>query len=262
MNKLISVIALSAAVTLFFAGCDNTVKEEETTDSNEEFIEIIDKSRPVTSGNLITKTNTDDDGNVNVSYYDNSSKLVEQYVWNGDDNLSHVVMTYNSNTLLSSKEEISPDGQSNVVYNYQYDDNDKLSKTSISSFSGGYIEKTVTYDSGSNITGTTLYTYGEKNEVKKIERFNGNDNIIDYIIYDYSESGLRTKATEFNADGKMREFTVLEYDDGALLSKESRYNEDADLTGYNTYDYYEDGRIKASKQFDSNGKLLSSSEFD
>ena len=50
-----------------------------TTDNSQQIMDAIDKSSPITTGNLITKTDTDEDGNLNINYYDSNGNLVDNY---------------------------------------------------------------------------------------------------------------------------------------------------------------------------------------
>ena len=80
MYKAISILVLGAVfAACLLCSCDADKSEELTTDINDKVISAIDKSSPITDGNLITKTNTDDDGNINIDFEGDAS-LIGSYI--------------------------------------------------------------------------------------------------------------------------------------------------------------------------------------
>lgn len=263
MNKAISIILFGTVVlACLLTGCDPTVNDEESTGTNDEIIAAIDKSLPITTGNLITKTDTDKDGNINVKYYDNNDNLVEQYIWNDDNEVSHVLMTYSDRKLLTTKEEISSDGKSNVVYSYQYDSNDNLYQTTVSEFADGFITKATVYDNEDIKTEYSLYFYNETDQLSKIERYDEKDKLQDYCTYEYDTKGYKTKYSEFSADGNIQKYITFKYNDASLLEKEEYFDSSNVLQNYYIYEYYDSGNIKTSSQYDSAGNQITKDYYD
>lgn len=263
MQKAISILILGAiTLSCLLCSCDLDSGHEETTDVNDEIIEAIDRSSPITDGNLITKTDTDEDGNINIKYFDNKDNLVEQYIWNDEKEVSHVVMTYSSTDKITKKEEISSDGQTNIVYSYQYDSDDVLQQTTISTFENGMMKKTCTYDNEDNQTSVSIYHYTDSNRLTKIERYDGENILQEYFEYEYNESGLTTKYSAYTASGQIKKYTTFEYNDASQLVKEKYFDAADSLQNYFVYEYHESGNTKSCTKYDADGSLISQSSFE
>lgn len=263
MYKTVSVFIFAAfCISLILSACDINTDNEYESESNNEIIEVIDKSKPITDGNLITKTNTEKDGSINVEYFDNSDNLVEQYVWKDDAPVSHYVMTYTDDNLVMTKEEISPDGSDNVVYSYQYDSDNSIFQTTKSIYKDGMLTKSEIYDSNNTVTESTHYTYNENKKLSQVRRFDNNDILLEYFSYEYTDNGLMKKYSSHTADGDIKMYTTFEYNSEALLICEKYFNEKNELQYSMSYDYYESGTKKSSTKYDSQGNILSQTNFD
>lgn len=262
MYKAISILVLGAVfAACLLCSCDADKSEELTTDINDKVISAIDKSSPITDGNLITKTNTDDDGNINIDYFDNKGNLVEQFVWQDESTKSHTVMKYSEDNKVMSKEEISPDGQSNVVYSYQYDSDNNITGTTVSTFSDGMLKKSSTCDSDDNVTSNSYYFYDDSKNLTKIERRDSNDALIEYFEYTYDTDGQKSKYSSFAADGAIKKYTLFEYNDKSQLIQE-KYFDSSDVMQYRfVYEYFDSGNMKSSTQYDSNDNIVSQDTF-
>ena len=249
-------------LSCIMCGCDTASGNEETTDMNEDIIAAIDRSAPITTGNLITKTSTDTDGNINICYYDNNDNLVEKYVWDEDSEVSHVIMSYSATAKLITKEDISPDGQTNTVYSYKYDSDDTLSQTTVSEFEDGFLAKSTTYDSEENVTGYSLYFYNDTKGLSKIEIYDEGDTLLEYFMYEYDANGNKVKYSAFSADGNLEQYTTFEYNDASLLVKEKYFNSANELQNYSIYEYYDSGSMKTAAKYDSDGNEISKDYFD
>ena len=256
-----AIIAAALSLTVLLCGCSTKDSKESSTDNNEMLIEIIDKSTPITDGNLITKTNTDDDGNINVDYYDNNGNLVEQFLWENDEKKAHTVMKYSQDNKMLTKEELSPDGQSNVIYSYEYDEKNNLSSSTESVYSDGALSKSVTYDADSNETGRTEYRYNDNGQLTKIERYD-NSGIAEYFEYEYNSDGLASKYASYSADGKIKKYTTFEYNDKALISVEYSYDASDVLQDRIVYEYYASGAMKSCTKYDASRNILTQSLMD
>ncbi|MBQ8209642.1 MAG: hypothetical protein IJZ35_03555 [Clostridia bacterium] len=263
MKKVFSAILIITVISLFFlCSCDNAKNDEEqSTDFNEEMIAVIEKSPALTSGNLITKTDTDDDGNIIVTYYDNKDNPVEEYVWNGDEKISHNVMQYTESGLISTREEISPDGKSNTVYFYSYSDNGVLTGTTISTYENSLLIKTSTYDANENITEYILNSYNDKNLVVKAQRYNGDDNLLEYSVYDYNENSQLKKFSTFTADDELEKYTTFEYNSEGQKISEKYFDGNNVLQSRYVTEYYDSGETKSITVYDGNGNIVSSETF-
>lgn len=260
MKKSFSVlILLSLLLAYVLCGCNtNKTGTEQESGFNDEILAIIEKSSTITSGNLITKTATDSDGNLNVRYYDANNNLVEEYVWDNDKVISHNVMKYTENGMIMSKEQISDDGQSNVVYFYNYDANDVLIGTTESIYSNGLLEKAVNYDADGVKTSYTINNYNTNKLLTRIECFDGDDKLQMYHINEYNESNLIKKHSVYSASERLQEYVVFEYNDTGLQVSEKHYNADGKLVNDYVTEYYESGEKKSSIVYDSNGNIISS----
>lgn len=264
MQKAISKILLGSLVlSVLLSSCSSDkTNGENSTDLSDEMVAVIEKSSPVTPGNLITKTSTDKKGNVSVIYYDSNDNPVEEYVWNGDDKISHTVTTYTSTNKVSTKENISPDGDSNIMYSYQYNDNDELIQSTVSEFEDSLLKKSTTYDADENITGYSLNTYTDSGSISGIYIYDANDNLLEYFRYKYNSSGYQSGYSAYSADGSLQKYTTTEYDDNGNAILEKYFDADGNLLKYFKTDYYESGNIKSRTEYDSSGKIISSDTFD
>ena len=67
MLKTIALLVLSSAlVAILFTSCSEQTSDEPTSVTNDRIIAAIDKSVPISEGNLITKTETDENGNLKM----------------------------------------------------------------------------------------------------------------------------------------------------------------------------------------------------
>lgn len=263
MNKTISVFILGAIfVSCVLSACDVKTNNESETDINSEIIEVIEKSQPISDGNLITKTNTEKDGSINVEYFDNNDNLVEQYVWKDDDKISHSVMTYTEDNMIMTKEEISPDGQSNTVYSYQYDSDNNISQTTKSLYENGLIKKSETYNNNDEITGSAEYIYNAENKLSQIKRYDESQALLEYFTYEYMDNGMVNKYSSYSADGEIKKYTTFEYNEDSLPVLENYFDGDDKKEYSIAYDYYESGAKKSSTQYDSNGNIISQTTYN
>lgn len=264
MRKVIPLLLFSAViVAISLSGCDNKVTEEETTDVNEKIIATIDKSLPVTKGNLITKTNTDVDGNIAINYYDSVGNLVESYLWSEDDEiLSHSIITYTPDNNVQQKEEIAPDGSSTSVESYQYDNNGDLKTKTINEFNDGKLSKSTSYSADGEITGYSLSEYSEEGLLEKIERFDNSNKLCEYYTYEYNDFGQTIKYSSFNSEHNLICYTLFDYNKKGLLETEKYYNSENKLENYYLFTYYDNGSIQSSASYDSQGNLLSEDYFE
>ncbi len=255
-------ILFSATLLLFLlCGCDNVNLGEETTDVNETVIQTIDKSRPVTTGNLITKTKTDEDENIHVEYYDSLGNLVENYIWNKNDTVvSHSIIKYTPDNKIQKKEEIFPESSDSIIETYQYDADGNVSTKNVSEYNNNQLSKSANYDSQDTLLNYSLSQY-ENNLRTKIEKFNADDSLIEYFTYEYNQSGLMTKYATFDKNDKIVKYTLFDYNESDLLLSEKYYSADDILKNYNEYTYNDDGTKKSVISYDGNGNLLSENYF-
>lgn len=262
MKKVLSMIVLGAVGTaLLLASCDaNTTSDDESTQLSEEMVQIIEKSSPVTSGNLITKTNSGSDGNVYVEYYDNNDNLVEEYVWNDDEFISHTVTTYTQSNLYATKEFIAQDGSRNLLYSYEYE-NESLVATKLSEYENGLLKKSTTTDADGNVTGYSVNSYNSNNQIEKIEIFNADDVLSEYYTYTYDSEGRQTKYSACSADGTVLKYTAFEYSENGTVT-EKYFDAKGTLEKYFIKEYFKDGNIKSNTEYDSQGNIISQDIFE
>ncbi len=262
MNKAISLMILASMVlTLILCSCSPKPAEEETTDISQQIITAIDKSSPITEGNLITKTNTDKNGNLNIDYYDSQGNLVENFIWSEDKNISHSIMKYSSEDLLVQKEELSPDGQRNKVESYQYDENNNIQKTTVSEFEDGKLKTSTIFDAGNKKTSQSLSFY-ENDRLSKVERYDAEGNLEEYYTYKYNEEGKTVKYSAYYSDGTLKKYTTFEYNEKGLLETEKYFDGNDKSDGYYTFTYHDSGNMKSSTHYNADGKKVSEDFFE
>ena len=263
MRKAIPLFILSAAlISVLTTGCKTTITDESTTDVNDQIIETIEKSKPITQGNLITKTNTDDDGNVSVDYYNSDGNLVESYLWNDNEVLSHSIITYTSDNNIQKKEEIDSDGSSSSVESYFYDNAGNLQSKTLNEFSEGRLSKSTTYSSDGKVTGYSVSEYNEDDLLIKINRYDNNDKLCEYYTYEYNDKGQAIKYSAFDSNNQLIRYTLFEFDDKGLIQREEYYDGKDSLENYYIFTYDYNGNMISSANYDADGNLLTEDYFD
>ncbi|MBO5935083.1 MAG: hypothetical protein J6Q94_06305 [Clostridia bacterium] len=262
MNKAISLLLLFAiTIALVLCSCAPQQTEEPTTDNNQQILDVIDKSSPITTGNLITKTETDENGNLNINYFDSNGNLVENFVWSDDENISHSLMKYSGTDLLVQKEDISPDGQRNKVESYQYDDNNKVQKTTVSEFEDGKLKTSTIFNADNKKISKSLSFY-ENNRLSKVERYDADDKLEEYYVYEYNTDGKNIKYSAFYPDGTLKKYTTFEYNEKGLLETEKYFDGNNNPDGYYSFTYHDSGNMKSSAYYDKDGKKISEDIFE
>lgn len=263
MQKAVSLLILSAVLlSILLCGCDSSGKEEETTDNSESISVAIEKSSPITKGNLITKAKIDGNNNINVEFYDNNGNLAELFVWDGENQKSHTVMTYSESKKMITKEELTPTGNHSLFTSYQYDSSDALVQSTVSEYEDGILTKATTYDKDNNVIGYSVSERNDSDQVTKIERYDGADKLQEYFVYDYDKNGRTSKSSTYNGDGTLKKYTVFTFNDDGRLIEEHYYDGNDKLTEYYVYDYYESGNRKSLSYYGADGKLISSDSFE
>ncbi len=244
-------------LTILFTSCVKQRSEEPTTDDNDRIIAAIDKSTPISQGNLITKTDTDNEGNLNINYFDSDGNLVENFVWTETENIAHSVMTYSDSNMLILKEEINADGKTSSVEAYKYDTENNLTEKTVSEVQDGKTTKSTVYDSDDKILNSTAFSFNANDTLSKKEIFDSKNKLVEYLIYEYNDKFQNTKCSVFNADSTLKSYTCFEYNSSGLITKEQKFDGKDNLLDYYEMDYAADGSLSASRHFDSDGNLLS-----
>ncbi len=263
MRKTVLLITFSAAIIAAVLCSCGTVKEEETTNGDESVSYAVDRSYPITDGNLITKVKIDDEDCVNVEYYDNDGNLVEVFVWDEEYQKAHTLMKYSGDKMVS-KEELTPDGSHSLLTTYYYDDNGNASGSTVSEYEKGNIAKSTTYDKDGKITGRSESERDENNRLIKISKYDGNDTLLEYTQYEYKdEKNVNPyKLSVYNGDESLKSYTEFTYNDDDLCVKESHFDKDGKLSDYYAYEYYDSKTAKSFSRYDADGTLLSREEFE
>ncbi len=258
MQKTIALLVFSTVfLTLFLCACNKKPSEEQTTDNSDKVFTAIDKSTPISQGNLITKTDTDSDGNLNINYYDSKGNLVENFIWDDDEKVSHSVMTYSETNQLIQKENISPDGQSNTVESYKYNNENSVEQKTVSEYEDGKLKKSTMYDADNKCTGYSLSFYNEADLLTKIERYDSADKLIEYFMYEYNDESQNIKYSAYTSDAVLTKYTTFDYNDEGKVSQEKYFDGNNELLSYYTFEYDENGNMTISRSYDSQGNLKS-----
>ncbi len=262
MRKTISLIIFTAMVlTSSLTGCDINVSDAHTTELSDKVISVIDKSTPITQGNLITKTKTDDNGSISVDYYNSNGNMVESYVWDKNDNMtSHSVMTYDANNNITLKEHIDANGNRPFTENFYYTHDGKLDSKAEREYSDGKLTKETNFDSNGKKTGHSLTHYKDTLLVK-VERFEADGELDQYYVYEYNDNKQTIKYSSYNGDGELEKYTTFEYKNN-VLAKEMYFDDDDELIKYYLFEYFESGNKKSVNCYDKDNKLISSDYFD
>lgn len=202
-------------------------------------------------GNLISKVEIDDDGDVDRYTYEYDEKgnlLSEAYVSRYSNNTTTYRYDGNGNVLLKKTEY--KDGDKSQC-TYQYDEKGNLIFEQNVYADGKKDQHTYRYDENNNqIFRQSIYSDGRKHEFtwtydesgnKLTERYLYGGGSTGYYEYTYDKDGNLLVTKEENYDGEMEVVVQYTYDEHGNLVKEKRgASEKADEIQY-TYDGY--GRV-------------------
>lgn len=263
MQKAISLLLIGAVVmSVFLCSCESqSGNEESSTGDDEKIIAVIEKSIPITKGNLITKTKTDGK-DIIVDYYDSFANLIEEFVWaNGETQKQHTVYAYTQDNAIASVTELTPDGKHMLVTAYQYAGSDLYQKT-ISEYEDGRLNKTTTYNAQDEVTGYSLSHYGEEDRLEKIERFDSENKLEEYFLYEYDSAGRTSRYASYTADDQLKQYSTFTFNTDGKLTEEKYFNGNDELESYYKFSYYASGTMKDSVRYDANGNILSQDFFE
>jgi len=146
------------------------------------------------------------------------------------------ILLYSS---IDSKDPIS------IIDEYEYDEENRISKVSSPMYQDGEIIGTIKYD---------LYEYNSKGQLIRIENFNANSNSptgfinLKNYIYTYSDKGKKEKEKiEYPQIGSF-EYSVYKYDNGKL-TKIEKYNNSDNLESYIINEYNNSGNLIKETSF-------------
>lgn len=163
------------------------------------------------------------------------NNIFDNIVYQKDAKLKRVIL-YSS---IDSEDPI------NIVADYEYDDENRLSKVFSPMYQDGKIVGTIKYD---------LYEYNSQGQLMKIECFNANSNSptgfinLKNYVYTYSANGLKEKeAIEYPQIG-LFEYTIFKYELDKLVKIE-RYDNSDNLHSYIINDYNDSGYLIKETHF-------------
>jgi hypothetical protein len=146
-----------------------------------------------------------------------------------------------------SKEPIS------IVEEYEYDENDRISKTSSPMYQDGVIVGTIKYDE---------YYYNSSNQLIKKMNFNANVNSptgfinLKNIIITYNKDGSKKKETIEYPQAGYSEVFMYEYKNDRLV-KMLTYNRSSELESYVEYQYDDSGLLIKESSYAYDGHRFS-----
>jgi hypothetical protein len=140
----------------------------------------------------------------------------------------------------------------NIVEEYEYDDNGKISKVSSPMYNNGSIVGTIKYD---------VYEYNESGQLIKIMNYNANINSPTGFInlkntsLTYSTDGKKIRETKEYPMGGITEYLEFEYQNG-LLSKTKKYSGNL-LENYTEFQYDKSDNLIIETFYASDGQCIS-----
>lgn len=167
---------------------------------------------------------------------------------------------------LIKQTKYNSDGTVKFQYEFEYDQNGKVTKYTIYN-PDGTIYKQSEYNANEDIirtmdysTDITLcflyeYEYDANGNMTKQTAYN-DDGTISYISErEYDETGKVIKSASYNADGTMTSQTVSEYNSDGKMSKSTSYNADGTISSWSEYEYDENkNNTKFTLYQNNNGK--------
>ena len=145
---------------------------------------------------------------------------------------------------------VDSDTPLSIVEEYEYDEENRISKVSSPMYQEGEIVGTIKYD---------LYEYNSQGQLIKIENFNANSNSpTGYInlknyTYTYSNNGKKEKEyIEYPQIGSFA-YTLYKYDNGKLSRIEKYERNSDDLESYVINKYDNSGNLIKETSFSKNG---------
>ena len=196
------------------------------------------------NGKLAKKSDLDEAGNVRYSHewvYDKDGNLIQEISLAGDEQRVLREYSYDENGLLVKEIEYDEEGGIERVYEYKYDENNRL------------IQKSMRYDEDITITD---YEYDENGELITEPEF---EEEYENVKYEYDpETGLPISRTTRSGDGYG--YTVDEFYPTGIVMKSTWYSEDGEATRVHLYDEYgkQTESDTTSYQYDKNGNLTRS----
>lgn len=140
-----------------------------------------------------------------------------------------------------------------IVEEYEYDEENKISKVSSPMYQDGEIVGTIKYD---------LYEYNSQGQLIRIENYNSNSNSpTGYInlknyTYTYSNNGKKEKEyIEYPQIGSFA-YTLYKYDNGKLSRIEKYERNSDDLESYVINEYDNSGNLIKETSFSKNGNPI------
>lgn len=140
-----------------------------------------------------------------------------------------------------------------IVAEYEYDEEDRISKVSSPMYQDGEIVGTIKYD---------LYEYNSQGQLIKIENFNANSNSptgfinLKNYIYTYSDNGKKEKEyIEYPQIGSF-EYSLYKYDKG-ILTRIEKYGNSDNLESYIINEYDNSGKLVKETSFGKDNQPFS-----
>jgi len=137
-----------------------------------------------------------------------------------------------------------------IVGEYEYDEENRISKVSSPMYQDGEIVGAIKYD---------LYKYNSQEQLEKIENFNANSNSptgfinLKNYIYTYSDNGKKEKERiEYPQIGSF-DYSLYKYDKGKL-SRIEKYGNSDNLESYVINEYDNSGNLVKETSFSKDDK--------
>lgn len=96
--------------------------------------------------------------------------------------------------------------------------------------------KTCDYNEDRLLLGYNIYTYNNQNQIVLREEFNEQDQMLRYRSIEYNSSGKRIKESSFDPDGTLFQYTVILYDDAGQRLRAERYDANHKLVEVTAFD--------------------------
>jgi hypothetical protein len=148
--------------------------------------------------------------------------------------------------------DISSDDPVAVIEEYEYDEEDRISRVSSPMYKDGEVVGTLRYD---------LYSYNSSGQLSTISNYNSNINAPSGFInlrntyYTYSENGKKIKELVAYPQMDATEYTLFKYDQNRLVKVE-HYGTGGELESYEINEYDDSGYLVKVNAYAYDNQLL------
>lgn len=201
--------------------------------------------------------------------YDENGNIIEEIEYHTDGKIRRTKLNlYNVNGNIIKKKVYNHKGIMIIKNNFQYNNNEQLTKQINYDYSISLLKRKTTFDFGCisyktiidfdlnnnelekksfefELSSSKKYSFKYDKMGNKLERdtFDKDDVLLSRDIYKYNDIGHLIEGYEYESDGKLKEKITYEFDDNGKCIELKVYNSDKILTRTHILTYNENGNL-------------------